>query len=359
MAHADVSDGPAVSAAKPAATTDPLGFMDKLSDSIYVYRPEPVVNGDTGHRDGGASSPPRLVVVAAWMGARPVHVAKYLAPYRDGLVFGEGRASRRPTLLLIFAHNATIASRAKAAAAVLPAVAVVRAVLGDDALTTGPPRSSSSPPPSSDDVPLLIHTFSNGGCIMVNHLCRALAAVKTPGPLLLPPHVTLFDSCPARLRYTATVAAFSAGALAGRPPQWWRRLVVLPVVHVRVTALVLATLCAAAWGRVAAWWRRWASPGMPTPSTPAVDPWHPQNDPDGGNRREVRRAYLYSPGDALIPVADVEAHAAEARTHGFAVARMASFPNSSHVAHMRADGPRYWRTVREVWAGVDGATEGQ
>ncbi|EFW98914.1 duf829 domain containing protein [Grosmannia clavigera kw1407] len=320
------------SPASPASTTaaavsDPLGFMEKLSDIVHLYRPPVAASSIT-------TGAPALVIVCSWMDAQPLHIAKYLAPYRDGLVFP---GANPPTLLLIRSNRALVFTRARGAAAVKPAVSVVQGFL---------PELQQS---QSEDQPprLLVHLFSNGGGIMLNHLYNALAA---GGDVYLPRHVTIFDSCPGHFRYNVAVGTMTVGL--------WRRpllvrLATLSVVHTLVSAFWLRTKLWTLAIRLSRWPRSGGSNNEPNQIAETVldDAWIPQNRKNGPNRNEVSRVYLYSIEDQLVSAEDVEEHAAEARAQGFTVTRMVLFPESGHVTHARTDPERYWRAVQEAWSG--------
>lgn len=345
------------SAAETKALVDPLAFMERLSSSVYVYRPPAFSTSSSA----SASSPrpaPRLVIITAWMGARPPHIAKYLAPYRDGLVFGEDPADR-PAIALLFCHETTTASYGKAAAVAETARPFLQDVLGDSLASTPAEASPAAAAVAAAAPQVLVHTLSNGGCLVLGHIYNALDPAHRR---CLPPHVTVFDSCPGHFRFWGGVTAFSMGL--ARAPRL-RRWAALPAVYLLVLAMFVRIRAerALAWlgglGRVLLARLAPGRPPSPRPPGPAraLNPWTPHNVNTvfGGNRREVRRAYLYSHGDAIIPAQDVEEHAAEARQLGFTVWRMAAFPNSAHVAHARADPPRYWRTIRETWLGLPAA----
>ncbi|CAK7271788.1 hypothetical protein SEPCBS119000_004785 [Sporothrix epigloea] len=338
------------------ALVDPLGFMDKLSSSVYIYRPPASPTSPLATRSlSGSRKAPVLVILTAWMGARPLHVAKYLAPYRDGLVFGED-PSDRPAIVLLFCHESTTSSYAKSAAVAETALPFIQQVLGDSLAATPEevsPRVSASAPPQ-----MLVHTMSNGGCLILGHIYNAIDPTHAR---CLPPHVTIYDSCPGHFRFAGGVTAFTMG-LQKAPLS--KRLLLLPAVYL----LVLGMWLRIRGERVLAWLdvlRRsvlgtlFGAKPVLTPPGPkrALNAWTPHNinNSFGGNRREVRRAYLYSHNDLIIESRDVEQHANEAKGLGFTIFRMAHFPNSAHVAHARADPQRYWGTIRDTWFGTNEA----
>lgn len=63
---------------QPTATTaTPLSMMKKLSPFVFFYEP------DTTVRHQPTSPPaPKLILIAAWMDARDLHIAKYITQYQ-------------------------------------------------------------------------------------------------------------------------------------------------------------------------------------------------------------------------------------------------------------------------------------
>ena len=197
-----------------------------------------------------------------------------------------------------------------------------------------------------------MHAFSNGGAASLYHLRRAVCR-PSPAVSPAPRYALVLDSTPGRFRYGAGYAAFTAG-LAGLA-----RWLFAPVVH---------ALCAWYWLRHVLVGRGRTGPLAAVARALLDDGDDDDDDSDGavetkgsrgrpGRRLEVRRTYVYGPGDLLVDWRDVEAHADEAAAKGFCV-RRERFEGSAHVAHARADPERYWRVVRETWEGVISAAMG-
>ncbi|KAK3311795.1 hypothetical protein B0H66DRAFT_539123 [Apodospora peruviana] len=79
--------------ASEAGKNGPLSFMTKLSPCVYIYRPsntgdrsvstpaaESVVSARTTPHQ--ATTTPKFILLATWMGARDPHIAKYVLPYQ-------------------------------------------------------------------------------------------------------------------------------------------------------------------------------------------------------------------------------------------------------------------------------------
>ncbi|KAF8206846.1 hypothetical protein K438DRAFT_449121 [Mycena galopus ATCC 62051] len=73
---------------------------------------------------------------------------------------------------------------------------------------------------------------------------------------------------------------------------------------------------------------------------PRVLPWIDERTP---------RLYLYSKVDEIVPMADVEVHAARSASEGLDVRKLC-FDTSAHVAHARVYPEEYWGSVKRVWA---------
>ncbi|KAK1751150.1 transmembrane protein 53 [Echria macrotheca] len=285
----------------------PLGFMTKLCPEAYHYRPPPTdapaLRISTA---SGSPTPPRMILFFSWMGARDIHIAKYLRPYQAMYPSAEILLIRCD--LLHFMRPAKTLSDIKQFA-----VPIIRAAY--------PPSSSSTnEDPKQTQPQLLVHLFSGGGSYMLALLRTALAPT-------MPPHTLVMDSAPPQFRYWGSYLAATGG--------WstWSKRLLGPFVHL---------LCA--W-----WWVNHrifnARGGGQLGRVAAI-----HNEREGRANSEVRRAYIYGPGDKLVRCEDVEWHAADARSKGFQV-RLERFEGTVHVAHVRGDGQRYWRITKETWEG--------
>lgn len=272
----------------------PLGFMKKLSESVYVCRTAKQTDGEVD-----ISVEPRLILMLGWMDARDAHLAKYLHEYQARYP--------RSTVLLIKSRFAVMTSSTTAQADVSAALPVMQEILT-----------------SARDVPeLLVHTFSNGGSCLLSTLNGIYKQHDLTG---LPLHITIFDSSPStHYDRSSAVSAILAGV-----PRGWMRSLTSPVldlfsyfllfqIHVLGSADLLADLAA--------------------------------SHNDRQKVRETLRVYIYSDADLLINQRDVEEHALEAQRNGFNVTEEL-FVGSPHVAHVRSDPDRYWKIVNNAWRAV-------
>lgn len=263
-----------------------------------------------------------MIFVGAWMDARDVHIAKYIARYQ----------ALYPTaqILLVKCPIKHIRQPSVAAKAIVPAVPIIREAVGGSDATAAHQKQPE----------LLVHVFSNGGSSSLYHLYAAYAATASSSDAVLPLHTTVFDSAPGRWTFGRMVAALRASV----PPRtsWVLRVLVLAPLF-RAMTVVYWLLYFAPW------------PGRDGRMEPLARYSASHNDPV--RVREARRAYIYSEEDELVGADAVEDHAAEAEAKGFKV-RTERFAGSKHVAHVRLDETRYWEVVEQTWEGISDKERG-
>lgn len=358
-----------------------LSYFTRLSPSVYylprptsiaspspLQAPTPISSSTTGAATPPSAAPtpppapqtvpalaypststPRLVVLGTWMGAQPAHMDKYIEPYRT--LF-----PTTPILVLRSEARDWLSPWAKPDMSA--AASVVRSIfpeISDSSptpsivsSTTSPDSSTSTLSPSGGRAgkpELLIHVWSNGGSASLARLRQALFKQSAR----LPPFTLILDSTPGQFRYKATYAAFSLVA-----PKKWAWLL-KPFLHGFVAWFWLLTYV-----RAKLDFRRRkdvedshflhkTKPAGPKPFGPLALLAASHNVRDL-LALEARRTYIFSKEDALIPIEDVQAHAADAEAKGFKV-REEEFIGTMHVAHARKEPERYWRVVRETWEG--------
>lgn len=292
-----------------ALAARPLAFMDLLSPIVHVYRPDEVK----------ATKPtPKLILLATWMGAGERHIAKYVAGYQA--------LYPAAPILLLRSEPGHFIHPGSGFRDLAPAVPFFRSVFpGTDG--TASSSATTAPPP------LLIHAWSNGGTASLHNLRHALtsSSVNAHSAQPFPRHTLVLDSTPGQYRYWPSYLAFTAG-LSGAA--FW---LAAPFVHL---------ICAL-------YWLHHEVIGRGLTGPLAVVARAMNDDVAAAAAKgglEVRRTYVYGPGDKLVDWRDVERHADEAERKGFAV-RRERFEGSGHVAHARADAERYWRIVSETWEG--------
>ncbi|GJN89478.1 hypothetical protein Rhopal_002464-T1 [Rhodotorula paludigena] len=281
-------------------------LLKKLSQAVYLA--EPATSAQDGVASGGAVKAPELILVSAWMGAQVRHIQKYCETYRQ--------LYPRAAILVVRSNERDFfSSTATLTRSFMPAVDLLKARASG--FTAGPQSG------------LLVHIFSNGGCLTIKHINDLLRQSSVKGdarPLLakgLPARTVIFDSCPGLATWANSMRAFTAGVKS--PFVKYPMITVLSVIY----------------GFIRLWdFIRRRPPTLNRLSAYFNSPLFPS----------VPRLYLYSPTDALVRHTDVEHHAAEAKANGVDV-RLERFKDTPHVAHARVEPKRYWGAVQELWEG--------
>ncbi|KAK4212069.1 hypothetical protein QBC37DRAFT_466613 [Rhypophila decipiens] len=169
----------------------PLAFMQKLSDSVFLYR---ATQSEPPHESaqpplaarGQDTSAPQVILLLGWMDARDAHLAWYIQKYRD--------LHPLASIVLVKARTKGLAFSSVGREDTAPAIAPLRAVLGDG--------------DEGSDPRLLIHAFSGGGSSSLHHLYDLYDPI-------LPRHVTIFDSTPGVWTWSFASNLFTAGLRPG------------------------------------------------------------------------------------------------------------------------------------------------
>jgi hypothetical protein len=185
-----------------------------------------------------------------------------------------------------------------------------------DRLKAGILSSDRTSPPS-----LLIHVFSNGGCLQLTTLAELLSSSSSSSTPSLPARAIAFDSCPGRTTLGITLRAFTA-----------------PIKSTPVRYLAYVPLTA--------WFLGSRLTGQPNLIEVMRDKL---NDP-ALLPADAQRLYLYSRIDELIDPTDVEAHANDAREKlSGAQIKLREFDGSAHVSHARTFPKEYWGEMEAMW----------
>ncbi|GKT51587.1 transport and Golgi organization protein 2 [Colletotrichum spaethianum] len=273
---------------QPVGAAGPLPAMQELSPTTFLYDPPSAVPDPNS---------PKLIAIFSWMSAQDVHIAKYTSRYMA--------LYPSASILLVkcpFVH--TLSTRISKRQ-IKPAVPIIR-TLADSTLA-----SEARPQ-------LLLHVFSNGGATNFAKFLEMYADADRADRLALPPHVTLYDSCPGGFHWMRSYRAISASM-----PR-----ILAPLAHVFIGWFWLFHV---PFGRVGFFGKMWAALRQKALLA-----------------SERRRAYLYSKEDEMIHWSDVERHAKESKEVGFQV-RAERFDGSQHVAHAKLNPSRYWSVVKELW----------
>ncbi|KGQ09345.1 hypothetical protein BBAD15_g5329 [Beauveria bassiana D1-5] len=307
--------------------SSPLAPLRRIGDDVYLY--EPSGPADPSYRG------PSLIVMTTWLGgASARNIGHYVAGHRT--------LFREAAVLLVTARlsEITVTPFARMHARLQPARDVIaRHVLCGGGQLRDDDGQGDGNAAAADSSPFILwHIFSNGGLNMAIQLARitreALAATGLTDSAELDRATggVIMDCCPgdSSLSRTLRAAAYSL-------PNTWAaqtvgRLLLLPTI-----AVLLGAQNAGLLGRgrsLAALYRGAHDPAVFGSS--------------------VRRLYLYSVSDDLVPWRFVNQHMAEAQQKGIVVDGEA-IPGGRHCALLRGDAGRYWRAVERFW----GATQEQ
>lgn len=295
--------------------TSPLAPLRRIGDDIYFYEPagplDPECHG------------PSLIVMLTWLGgASAKNIGRYIAGHRA--------LFQNAAVLLVTARlsEITVTPFAQMHARLAPAKnVIIRYVLREKTHEHG-----SSPS-------ILWHIFSNGGLNMAIQLARitrkelATSSHDSPADLDTAMGGVIMDCCPgdASLHRTLKAAAYSL-------PNTWLAQTVGRLLLFPTIAVLLGVQNSGVLGRDG------SLSGL----------YRGAHDPETFGRG-VRRMYLYSVSDKLVPWRFVNQHMAEAHEKGFAVDGRA-IPGGGHCALLRGDAGKYWRAVEQFWMETESKT---
>ena len=292
-------------------TTPLLASFIKLSGSVYFRQGiKETTSVQNGYLDGTATArvpddkAPHLIILCAWMGAKPKIIAKYTAAY-----------------MALFPSSSIILIRNE----LFDILALPRILLRwrySPALDIVFRISSSQSSPR-----IVAQTFSNGGVFSLSQFAR-FYYLRTGSP---PPiSALILDSGPAIGNVGRSVTAIMQ-QVPRNPLLWYPALAVLSVA-LRVLY--------------------WANKAIGRKSI--VRRMYMGLNEKGVLPPRVPRLYLYSLSDTLVDWREVEAHARAAEEASVAGdVTTVRFEKSAHVAHVREDPDKYWGAVVKHILGKD------
>ena len=299
----------------PSAPPAPTPYVP-LGNNIFLI--EPADHASTTRSDSGGG--PSLIILCTWLGgATTRRIAKYVEGYQA--------AFPGATLILIRTVLADITTRSFAA---------VRSRLqpARDAII----QALQSETPQD----LLLHAFSHGGCNTAIQLARSLSDVDADAGVLFRDRLRLvvFDCCPGDTSFDKAFRAATVSlppALSSAP---------LPLRALSTAAVFTVTTAMTALQRV----------GL---MAGVDDMRRDLNDPALFGLR-ARRLYLFSSADTMVDPANVRSHAQLAREETGYKVGLVAFREAAHCTLLTEDAPKYWRAIRDCWAGgplpqLDGA----
>ncbi|GAP90137.1 putative indole-diterpene biosynthesis protein [Rosellinia necatrix] len=279
----------------PSATS--LFLATKLSPYIFTYEPS-----ETQSTSSSASDP-KLIILAAWMDAQDVHIAKYSAHYQS--VY----PNATHLVIKFVMKEAMLAPVANSI--VQPAVWYLRSLIAAGNLSAAPSRPE-----------ILVHLFSNGGATSMQNMYASYTRVFGQ---TFPLHCAVFDSCPGQHAFSTSYNALIAGF-----PRGLLRFIVSPFI---ILMILTSWLWHIPFGFL-------AGEDFLSKNARVLN--------DRNLVKQTNRTYIYGKADAMVDWSHIENHAKKAASRGFDV-RKEVFEKSPHVAHMRTDSQRYWRIVEETW----------
>ncbi|KAL4919211.1 hypothetical protein BDW62DRAFT_200091 [Aspergillus aurantiobrunneus] len=258
-------------------------------------------------RDSGplAGRQPTLIILFPWLSAAPKHVLKYVQLYQEEYPHAQ--------ILLVepLVGDMVWASDAAQLNTLSPAVEVVKSFLD-----------------TSSEPGIQFHVFSNAGSHAAVQLVEAYAR-KYPSTDL-PIRALILDSCPG-----SPSAVLSANAMIlALPRNPVIRAVGAILIYIVITVVALFDALGVSENVISKTRRQLNNPRLPF--------LHPN----------VRRTYLYSTTDRMVPWGDILQHAKEAREDldsfnppDAVQVQTVEFKGSGHVGHLTVDRKRYHDAV--------------
>ncbi|KEF53473.1 uncharacterized protein A1O9_10448 [Exophiala aquamarina CBS 119918] len=278
-----------------------LPDFQRLGKQLFYYVPStPAAETQSCKSTKG----PDLLIVCSWMGASSRNVRKYLSTYQT--------LFPATPILLLKQDGGDFFWRSKSTLAenVQPAVLVIKDIV--EAKRTESPR-------------ILVHLFSNGGAFSAINLTTSY---HTSMGEHVPISALILDSTPSLPDPRRAHEAISESLPRSGPFRLLGQAALWAYIGGGITIDSIFRT-----ENVTLWLRRML------------------NDPQGAFMQgDLKRVYIYSKADRLVPWADVEAHARDAEAIiGPARVQLEDFITSRHVGHILVDGPRYWNIVVDFW----------
>ncbi|KIV93496.1 hypothetical protein PV10_04707 [Exophiala mesophila] len=278
-----------------------LDEFERINEQVYFYTPD---KSDAGSESSDPAHQPDLLFICSWMYASSRNVKKYISGYKE--LFPN-------TPILLHKQDGSDIfwnSFATQRKNVQPVLKLVKTMV-----------EKKSPA----KLRVLTHLFSNGGSYTASFLTNNY--LRETGDLF-PVSALILDSTPSLPNLNLSHEAVSETL----PKSGVVRILGSGAIW---TYLVVSELIRAALGyeNFNYWIRR------------------KLNDPKGPfTQGTIKRLYIYSQADRLVPAADVEAHAKEAiNVIGKDRVQTEDFGSSRHVGHVIADPERYWKIIHDLW----------
>jgi hypothetical protein len=276
----------------------PLGFRE-LGSNVSFYEPCNV-------HDPQTTTPcPDLVILCTWTGGtKASQFARYTTPYQR--LYPSARILLVRTTLWDFPRYSDTAFNEY----LVPARKTILDVLGDPSTWQSGRRN------------VLLHILSHGGLRMALQLVQAVQTIDANGTQL-PISLMVLECCPGDSSATNIYRAASVALPRHQPAR------AVAAMGLRAIVQVGNTL---------------QSRGVLT----SIDDMRAQLNDAKIFSLSVRKLYLYSLADRMMPFKDVDAHREEALARGYQAERTV-FPRAKHMGLMRDDAQKYWDAISNAW----------
>ncbi|KAF8621989.1 hypothetical protein AX15_007343 [Amanita polypyramis BW_CC] len=286
------------------------GTLDALGNGILIKRPSSTYSPT---RDDQS---PTVVILFGWMGAKLSHLLKY----------SQGYDQLYPTATQVLIRCEAITfwkPEWMNRASLRPAVEALEAL---GCITPLHPQAAASGVTNNSTTTkhrILVHTFSNGGCVQFTTLSKQLYQHYSTNASA---SALILDSCPGTGSLSVTIRAFHSTV-----PFAPLRIMLTLYLYVFYSYIGIRSRLT----EIPTFWETLRT----QLNQSHILPWMQESSP---------RLYIYSNKDDMISWQDVESHAKDAEKWCKDV-RKEKFEDSMHVAHMRQDPERYWKAVQDVW----------
>ncbi|KAF2395751.1 DUF829-domain-containing protein [Trichodelitschia bisporula] len=266
----------------------PVPGFQKVAPSVYYCDKPPL-------RPGIPTKAPTLILLLTWMGASSRYIAKYTSAY--DMIF-----PNTPILLVTCpARDIFLRTESNQRHRLEAAVTILQAFRNDSRI--------------------LVHAFSNGGA---RNFCIIAKALRMHTHAPFSAITMVLDSSPGKARLASTrdaiVQVMPKGAVFG------------PLSLILAYMLIFCAWMAHLFGM-----------------KDMIESIRSSLNDTTLVSLDMTRLYIYSDGDTLVEVSDVEEHAVAARAAGWDVEQMC-FVGTKHVSHMRGNRRVYLEAIQFFWA---------
>lgn len=298
----------------------PDGF-EALTDTISIYRPVA-----SNHMRSAS-----LIVICSWMAALPKHITKYTDQYK--------KRFPSSTILVIQSYWQDVAASDEKM--------ISRLALAVNTIIAHTPLENNLLPQTGGKDRVMLHSFSNGGATIANHLSIQLQQHRLQLEKQQPTRQlfsrVILECTPSRPNVSKSVKAISYAL----PKNFILRTIGVLFLRCYIFLGLLQCRVRGVENMVDRIRRRLNATSKASTSAQSQKDgqlWNPA----------VPRLYLYSKGDEVVGWQDVRDHAEEARREAtFECVWEEVFETAPHVSLPREDFARYWGVVERWMSGEE------